>query len=1469
LRTIVLIPSESTYTAIRVLKKHSRLVRLSWFLIVFSLLSAKQAAAQAPVAQFTANTVTGCSPVTVSFQDQSTGTPRFWNWDLGNGQLSNVQNPVGVYTTPGTYTVTLVVSNADGTHGITKTNYITVNPSPIGSFTSNITTGCLPVDIQFTDQSTPQAGTIVSWRWNFGDGNTSTQQNPQHTYTATGFYTVSLVVTSSTGCTGSAGATNYIRIVPGVKAEFSNSTPVTCQGPFQTTFTNLTSGPGSMTYQWDFGNSTGSTQTSPPATYAAAGTYNVTLIAQSQYGCSDTIQKPVTINGSGTSFTGPDTVCLNSNVNFQNTSSPAPASALWDFGNGIQSTLIHGSTTYASAGNYTVKLVNNYANCTDSMFKTVTVMPQPTVNFTANNFTACKAPFTVNFQDLSPDAAQWLWDFGDGNTSTQQNPQHTYTTEGQFNVRLIITTRNGCRDTLMQPNFIRIVKADLKVTNLPAGVCVGQPFSPLPNVTTIDGVASWFWDFGHNGATSNAQFPTYTYTDSGTYTVKLRITSNGGCVDSIVFTDGMRTGPQPNVNFTFTTTDTCAASLVQFTDLSFPADEWAWNFGDNSPGSSQQHPTHAFTDTGTFQVILTAFNHGCARSFIHPTPIHIKPPIANFTYTVPCANKLQAVFTNTSKTDPGYGAISYAWNFGDGSPVSTQQTPSHTYAGLGNYNVTLTTTNGACSHSVTLPVKLVGDVADFSISKTAICIGESVSFTAINSNPLNILLYEWSVDGGTQFVTGPGTFTTSFSSQGTYNIALRITDINNCQSTKTITAAVSVSGPKALFAASGVGACRNTPVTFNDLSIPGGSNIVKWTFLFGDNTTQTFTAPPFTHAYADTGMFDVQLTVEDVNGCTSAFTVDNIVITKPVAGFSSGYSTICPLTSLPFTDTSAGIQLQYAWDFGDGNTSTLQHPTHNFGAADSSYNVKLVITDTSGCKDSVTHTILVRAPKPAFDIKDTTTICPPIETWFTFRGQDYETFLWDFGDGGTSTLTNPTHFYNSYGSYTATLILTGYGGCTASASMPVNVYNPYSVTNLTYSPVTACNELLVDFTITTPPSTRFTFYYGDGELDTTQTKVFQHFYKSPAYYTPSLLLTDSVGCQVGIAGPTRIDIIGAIPLFGVDKKSFCDSGTVYFTNYTLGNDPIVSRVWDFGDGNTTGTLNPVHTYTLPGTYLASQTVTTQTGCSKTITDTIRIYGTPYAQIQGDTIACINELLPLHGALNVPDTAIVFTWNLGNGSNSDVQNPSVRYTAAGNYTVRLETANKLNCKSTTSRGVYVPPDPVITIAADPVMPVGSSIPIPVVYSDNIATYVWTPATTLSCADCPNPVASPKSTTKYNVKVQDIYGCESNRDITVVVVCNDYNYFMPNTFSPNGDGINDIFAPRGRGLARVGSLRIFNRWGELVFEKKNFVANDRTPTGGWDGTYKGKPAIADTYVYIVEFICENSAVIPFKGNVTLIR
>jgi len=1428
---------------------------------------------QNPVANFTANVTSGCVPLTVSFTDQSTGNPTSWNWEFSNGTLSSVRNPVVTFSTPGTYSVRLVVQNSTGIAQTERIDYITVYPSPTANFNASLTLACVPATIQFTDASTTTTGTIVSWEWDFGDGGTSTQQNPSHTYTNVGFYAVTLTVTSSTGCKQTRVRSSYIRIVGSIDTDFDFTPPATCRPPYAVNFRNQSNGPGTISYSWNFGNGQTSTAVNPTATYTAPGTYTVTLNTSSTLGCTGTLQKRITINSATTDFAVPADICLNVPVTFQNTSSPNPESSLWFFGDGTSSGQINAVKAFTTPGTYNVRLVNRYSTCTDSITKPVTVNALPAVDFRSNDSTFCQAPASVQFTDLTPGAVSWQWNFGDGTTSTEQNPTHQYTAEGVYTVTLTAVTASGCQRTVVKPDFITVKIPEVEI-NAPTGGCIPFRYTPTVNIVTVDTVASYSWNLGEPGAIFNVRNPPpYTYNSPGNYNISLTITTVSGCTKTVTIPNGVRTGVPPTVAFSVAPLDDCASTLFNFTDQSITTPgalvEWLWNFGDGST-STLQHPTHQFQDTGNLVVTLQVSNNKCIRIGATQT-VHVKPPVADFRYAVNCNNR-EVTFTDESKVDPTLTPLTYLWEMGDPANTQfiTQIPPPFTYPGPGTYIVNQTITNGTCSYTQRKQIIIADEQATFTINTNPVCKGQPFTLSATGIlDADNIRNYRWIVDG----VVLPETDAIvhySLANAGTYDVTLTITDINGCTSTRTIADYIQVNGPTARFTPSAPGACLDKTISFTDQTTPAGS-IRNWQFNFGDGTTQTFTAPPFTHTYNQVGSYPVQMTVTDAAGCTDRYQLPaNVVVSNPRAGFRA-YTVYCPETPLQFIDTSAGVNLSYAWSFGDGGTSTDANPLHSYPAPDADYTVKLVVTDASGCQDSVVRPayVKIRSPKAAFSIKDTTTLCPPLRTSFTFAGQDYSSFYWSFGDGGMSTLQNPSYFYGNYGTFTPKLYLTGNGGCIDSAQSSVTVHNPADI-RISYGPQTrACNSLEVDFNLTMPAGYKFYFYFGDGTVDSTRRTSFSHLYSKPSFNRPYLVIFDTIsGCQNTVTGNPRIDVMGAIPLFGKDRKEFCDTGTVSFTDFTTKNEPIISTLWSFGDGNTSTAQSPAHRYTQPGTYVVRLDITTQSNCSSFALDTILVYRTPQPSIAARDTICINATESFGGSIAVPDSITKWQWNFGNGQGAASQNGSATYNTAGDFVVQLITANKIGCSDTAFHPLYVSPLPTATPQEDPITIIsGASTPLLMTYTGNMASYTWAPQYRLSCFNCPQPVANPQATTTYRVNMETVHGCRNTGSVTVNVVCNNFNFFVPNTFSPNGDGRNESFFPRGTGLFKIRKFTIFNRWGQVVFDRKDFNPNDAA--AGWDGTFKGQKASADVYIYLMEIVCENNSVIPVKGNVTLLR
>ncbi|HUB61036.1 MAG TPA: PKD domain-containing protein [Puia sp.] len=1447
--------------------------------------------AQAPVAAFTSNVTSGCSPLQVRFQDQSSNNPTSWEWDFGNGQTSSgTPTPSVVYTSPGTYTVTLIVKNASGAGAVRDSNYITVYASPNVSFGLNHL-ACSPADIQFQQYSQPGQGTITSYVWNFGDGSSGSGATPDHVYTQPGYYTVSLTVTNSGGCTNTATYTRTLRLVSGVQTNFAwNETGNTCTAPFTLDFLNQTAGPGTMTYSWSFGGGaapTASNATNPNGiAYPSAGSYPVTLIASSSLGCADTLTQTVPLSSNSPVINGPASGCINTPVSFSNGTKPAPLSSSWSWGDGTAGSGDSAAThTYTAAGTYTVTLTNTYAGCTTTASSTITIGAALVPTFTAAPVSACQAPLTVQFTDqTTPAPTQWSWNFGDGGTASgSPTPTHTYTTTGNFNVTLTATTAAGCSGTATLNSEVNVVAPTITI---PAqGACVNKALSPSYTVNSVDPVTTYTWSApGATPSTATGASPSFTWPSAGYYSLTLTIQTASGCSASQTFTNVVEVGTPTPASFTYDPpSPICGTATVNLMTPSLPAQEWYWNFGDGSPLDSGQSVTHQFQKFGNETVTLSVVNNGCTTFNIQT--VTVSPPIAKFVYGVNCAvSNLQVSFTDSSLTQASFGAISYTWTCSDGYTYTgappNQIPPPHTFPGPGTYTVTLTVTNGTCQSTFTKQITLQAINASFTVSPNPVCNQQPFTLTSTSTTqPVGTpnAGYIWAFGPG-DTVHGASNQISHINGVGTYNATLTVIDQNGCRYTS-IGVAITVIAPTAKFTPP-PGGCENSPITFTDQSTPStpGTGFTEYIWNFGDGSpAQTFPSPPFTHQYADTGSYTVIEEVVDNGGCYASDTIQAAVqITSPHALFIEPDSFYCPATPAAFTDLSTGYGLTWSWNFGDGSgpgASTQQDPRHAFPAATGvTYPITETITDKYGCTTDTTENITIESPVAAFTIADTTSICVPLQTMFTSTSQYYDSLYWEFGDGQTSTLAPGTsHFYNALDTFTATLVVQGPGGCLDSTSRKVYLTNP-NTTVFNFTPTTACDSVVAQFTIVPPPYTTFILGYGDNSIDSSGNLAPIHTYRSPNTFIPYLDLTDATGCIVPVENGT-LTVLGAVPFFTAAPVAFCDTGTVVFNDFTITNNGVQSKTYSFGDGSTasqpppqTNPFDTTHYYNTPGTMLATLTVVTLANCTASYTDTIRVYQTPQPVISDSGYLCAG-LIQFLGTLAVPDIDTLFwKWDFGNGQTANIQNP-VANAAAGTYTVTLIASTSFGCADTTSTSVTINPNPTIKGPKVITTPVGVPVTIPFTYSPDVTTWSWTPEANLSCTDCATPAATLIFAQSYSVLVTDSNHCTDTASILINTICNEGNYFFPNTFSPNGDGMNDYFYPRGSGLYNIQSLTIFNRWGQMVFQRKNFPANSETM--GWDGTFNGKPAPMDAYVYVAEVICANAQVVAIHGNVTLVR
>lgn len=1316
----------------------------------------------AQTANFTTNTTAGCSPLVVTFQNLSSGANSY-RWDFGNGNGSLQANPSAIYLNPGVYTVRLIASNGTSSDTIIKTQLITVFHDPDPAFSANSQGGCVPATISFSDNSTPGDTTIVSWLWDFGDGTTSTQQNPSHVYTNPGVYDVTLLIRDANGCTNELTIDDYANITPAPTAAYNASPRWSCEAPLTVNFTNSSTGSG-LTYAWDFGDSTSSSQQAPSHTYTAPGFYRVRLTVTDINGCTATLNRNnyIRIYDIQADFTVSDTsVCEGEYVTFTDQSGPDAVSWLWNFGDGNTSTVQNPAHAYAAAGDYTITLLaTNTQGCSDTtvMADLITVEAAPLADFTADTLSSCAAPLEVNFADLSTNAVNWQWNFGDGSTSTDENPTHTYTAEGNYNVQLIVTNAAGCTDTLVQQDFIVIDGPTVAIAADTTRGCIDLTINFTDMSTSpVDPIVSWAWDFG-DGNTSTQQNPQNTYTQDGVYDVTLSVTTQSGCTSTMTFANYIEAGERPNAGFFGTPLETCLFYPIDFTDTSDIGDFWFWDFGDGGT-SLDQNPGYQYGDTGTFTVTLVVGNHGCFDTIIKPDYIRIYPPDARFLVNHNCTDPYTVDFTDIS-----LGGHVWLWDFGTGDTTSIQS-PSYTFPSRGNYDVTLTVwdTLGGCFDSLTQSITITDPIAGFSGTNLSGCVQHTVNFTA---NATDANSYQWFFGDGTS--TGGANPSHTYLNTGVYDVTLVVTDIHGCTDTMVQADYVTVYGATANFTADTLTGCTPLAVSYSDASSSFMGNIVSWSWDLGNGDTSSLQNP--STVYTIPGNYTIRLAVTDDNGCTDTLTrVNYIVPTYPTPSFFANDTLFCVGEPVFFSNNSFGLGMNYVWDFGDGDSSFASAPAHTY-ADTGLYTVSLHVTDINGCDSAITRTNYIRVIQPTanFTVDTLTANCPPLLVNFTDLSPDSViAWAWDFGDGGTSNLQHPSHVYNRPGVYHPSLVITNVNGCRDTLLYPdsIQILGPWG--SFDFVQTTVCVPFEVDFYASgTDSSVLHIWDFGDGDVsvddDTTS-----HAYVSPGTYNPVMILDDQMGCVVSIPSPGPIVATDVHADFTGTPDVLCKAGDVYFFDMSSGTPGIVAWEWLFGDGGSSTVQNPIHYYSNPGVYDVTLIATNAAGCMDTIIkpDFVTVHPGPVADFTVNTQAACFPTEIFYTDQSTSDTTIIdWKWYFGDGDSSSAINPSHIYDAPGTYTTTLIVTNARSCTDTTTLDITIHPIPVVSAGRDTAICIGESVTMT---GTGGVSYLWSPATGLADATDPGTTAQPTATTTYVLLVTDANGCQNTDTMTIQV------------------------------------------------------------------------------------------------------
>ncbi len=496
---------------------------------------------------------------------------------------------------------------------------------------------CAGSPTQFT--SIADTASTTDYNWNFGDGFASGIQNPVHTYTAPGTYATVLIVTDTLGDT--ASVTHQVIIKPLPVAHFSVQGLQCSAATVQFDDLSVTDSGYIVKWLWDFGD--GNSQTvifpaNPDVThmYANAGTYNVSLTITTSDSCSATEVQALTIYPQPLADFMFLPACSGHPTQFTDLSLPNGSGFIvqwqWNFGDPASgaantSTLQNPIHAFTAAGTFLVQLIaTSSSGCQDTIVKPLLVNALPDVDFDVSNSCVNEAvAFAPNDSVMNPGIiVNWLWNFGDGNTSNLQSPVHIFTTPGTYNVTLSVNDTNTCFNSASKQIVIYSIPTAGFTSSYPVCANSAIAFTDMSQNTGGGSIISWLWNFGDPASgsanTSVMQNATHTFASPGLYNVSLTVSNSTACTSITVF--NIQVSQKPSAGFTFTEPQLNVP--VQFTDLSVPGSgtifSRSWDFGDGNI-STFQNPVHTYPIPGTYSISLFATNTGGCSNFVDSTLI--------------------------------------------------------------------------------------------------------------------------------------------------------------------------------------------------------------------------------------------------------------------------------------------------------------------------------------------------------------------------------------------------------------------------------------------------------------------------------------------------------------------------------------------------------------------------------------------------------------------------------------------------------------------------------------------------------------------------------------------------------------------------------------------------------------------------------------------------------------------------------
>jgi len=1380
------------------------------------------------------------------------------------------ENPEIAFATPGDKPIKHTVYNDHCSH--TTTDTITILPTPEADFTH---TGpvCIDQGIDFTNTGT-SAG--VSFDWSFspdGTPGTSAVENPTGIMFATpGLKTATLVVTDNvSGCKDSISKTFEVLPVPVADFTFANNVCIGTGVDFA-----ITGSTGNeYSYSWDFGShasTSGSTAENPQnISFSESGTHTISL-SISNGACVASTTETLTVENSPApevSFTSTAPACGNDSVDFSFDGDPAGLDFNWDFGPnatpGTSTGINPSGIVFDNNGTQTITLTVTDAGsgCWNEAQQTINIYQDPVASFDFTDSICIGASLDFFNAGSTGQEYSYTWDFGTGatpSTSSAENPSGiTYSSGGDKIITYTVSTSN-CSETLTDTVHVNnSPQPEIEFTST-APDCENDEITFT--ILNYDPQFDYSWNFGAGATppTSTLSEPVVTYNSPGTKSVQLYAEHPvSGCNNEGSQTINIYDDPVASFDFT---DSICIGASLDFTNTGSSGQEFSytWDFGtDATPSTSTgENPSGITYSSGGDKIITyTVSTSNCAETLTDTVHVKNSPqPEIEFTSTAPDCENDEISFTILNY-DPQFD---YTWNFGAGAtpPNSTLSEPVVTYNSPGTKTVQLYAEHpvSGCNNEGSQTINIYDDpVASFDFTDS-ICIGANIDFTNTGSTGQE---YSYSWDFGTDAT--PSTSAAehpsgiSYTSSGDKLITLTVST-SQCTESFTDTLHIRNSPAPVLDFSSTAPACEANDVSFT-ISDYDASLEYNWSFGADANPTGSSNAEPVV-VYSSPGVKTVTLFANNpANGCGNEISKTINIHPRPDVSFNSNAS-VCIGQTVDFTNTgSSGAEYQYTWDFGENATpssSNTENPTGIVYASSGDKEVSLTISD-GNCTRTVSQTISI-SESPYAEFETTAPKCSGMPIYMHNLSDTANTFYqWDFGDNATpqtSNAANPFVIYDEGGSYEIQLIVTKLSsGCKDSVSHYINI-DPTPEADFSVA-LPDCPGEPVAFINDGSSGSEFSYRWDFGTNAIPNTSQAEN--PSGVIFTRGGMHRISFTIMNNECTNTIHDDITLPYLPDVDAgldTTICANRSVQ-----LGVPGPDDYSYNWFPSSTLDDAHVAQPVASPEAEFTTYHVTVtddNTGCVNSDSVNVTMLPPALAKAGPDVTICRYDSIQIGTGLIEGQS---YYWHPETGvGNPHKPNTMVSPPETITYTLH---ASYAGCDTVTDEvKVTVHPLPAIDAGENRTIARGEQVQLNATGGVN---YIWSPISEINHPYIPNPVVSPDDTITYTVTGNDIFGCENADSVTIFV--NDPQFFIPNTFTPNGDDRNDVFYIRGEPLDDF-ELHILTRQNQCVF-----ISNDYYQ--GWDGTIQGSGEACPqgAYIYVVTGINEHGEEVHENGIVNLIR